>query len=280
LQVEGEKMAKSLGNFVTVHELLETRNFGGNCWLGEILRLNMLRTHYRQPLDWTAKGLEESREILASWEDLVANVDRKTAATTPTERVTSALCDDLNTPEVISLLHDLAKERQNQALYANLVFLGVLPNELEIARGDATEIKKKVRLPEGADEETIRIFTPQIEAELDERSYGVTPSANTTTMSSTTFSIITSSNNMPTFLTSWTKHHPGFLSSRDKVYVRDTIGIETLNEEIAKRLAARELKNFKEADRIRDELAAMGIALKDAKDPNTGELVTTWEVAR
>jgi cysteinyl-tRNA synthetase len=49
---------------------------------------------------------------------------------------------------------------------------------------------------------------------------------------------------------------------------------------IVARNAARKAKNFKEADRIRDELAAMGIELKDAKDPKTGELVTTWEVAR
>ncbi len=49
---------------------------------------------------------------------------------------------------------------------------------------------------------------------------------------------------------------------------------------IAARNAARAAKNFKEADRIRGELEAMGIMLKDAKDPKTGELVTTWEVAR
>ena len=60
LQVEGKKMAKSEGNFVTIHELLQD-------WPGEVLRLNMLRTHYRQPIDWTLKGLEESRKVLDRW---------------------------------------------------------------------------------------------------------------------------------------------------------------------------------------------------------------------
>ncbi|MFL5146110.1 MAG: cysteine--tRNA ligase, partial [Microvirga sp.] len=51
LQVEGEKMSKSLGNFVTIYELLATDTFGGRSWPGEVLRLAMLRTHYRQPID-------------------------------------------------------------------------------------------------------------------------------------------------------------------------------------------------------------------------------------
>ena len=67
LQVEGEKMSKSLGNFVTIHELLCTDKFGGRSWPGEVLRLAMLRTHYRQPIDWTVKALEEAEANLLAW---------------------------------------------------------------------------------------------------------------------------------------------------------------------------------------------------------------------
>ena len=66
LQVEGEKMSKSLGNFVTIRELL-------NDWPGEVLRLNMLKTHYRSPIDWTLKGLEESKRVIDSWYDIVGD---------------------------------------------------------------------------------------------------------------------------------------------------------------------------------------------------------------
>ncbi len=55
LQVEGEKMSKSLGNFFTIRDLLKD-------WPGEVLRFNMLRTHYRQPMDWTVQGLKESAD--------------------------------------------------------------------------------------------------------------------------------------------------------------------------------------------------------------------------
>ena len=60
LQVEGEKMSKSLGNFVTMHELLRTDVFGGRPWPGPVLRFAMLRSHYRQPIDWTVRALEEA----------------------------------------------------------------------------------------------------------------------------------------------------------------------------------------------------------------------------
>ena len=60
LQVEGQKMSKSLGNFVTIREVLEGWN--GHAWPGEAVRFNMLRSHYRQPIDWTFEGLDESHK--------------------------------------------------------------------------------------------------------------------------------------------------------------------------------------------------------------------------
>jgi len=59
-----------------------------------------------------------------------------------------------------------------------------------------------------------------------------------------------------------------------------TVKVDRLKVEdlIAARLAARQAKDYKEGDRIRDELTALGIAIKDAKDPKTGEIVTTWDV--
>ena len=60
LQVEGEKMSKSLGNFVTMRELLAD-------WPGDVIRLAMLGTHYRQPINWTLEKLNEAEKTLASW---------------------------------------------------------------------------------------------------------------------------------------------------------------------------------------------------------------------
>jgi cysteinyl-tRNA synthetase len=104
LQVEGAKMAKSEGNFVTIRDALHQ---GGNDarW-GEVLRLNMLKTHYRQPLDWTKGALSESMITYAILRRAVINADRTKAR--PSPACLSALCDDLNTPAVLVELHRLA----------------------------------------------------------------------------------------------------------------------------------------------------------------------------
>jgi cysteinyl-tRNA synthetase len=94
LQVEGEKMSKSLGNFLTIRDLLRD-------WPGEVLRFNMLRTHYRQPMDWTFQGMKESWTMLERFYGVAEPI----LATTVGPDFIAALCDDLNTPLAIAELH-------------------------------------------------------------------------------------------------------------------------------------------------------------------------------
>src|SRR6201997_4461336 len=109
LQVEGEKMSKSLGNFVTIRELLAD-------WPGEVLRLNMLRTHYRQPIDFTIAGLKESWKTLERWYE----VTEPLVDPAPDRDFFAALEDDLNTPAAIASLH----QADPSALAGGLGFLG------------------------------------------------------------------------------------------------------------------------------------------------------------
>ena len=198
LQVEGRKMAKSEGNFVTIRELLAD-------WPGEVLRLNMLRTHYRQPIDWTVAGVLESQKVLHHWYDIVADMPMPIGVDADDE-VVGSLCDDLNTPSALTRLHALAGEIRSCAsglhqlelknkLKASAGFLGLL----EFTKGKALE------------------------------------------------------------------HHPH----------RRVVDADKVNALIDARNAARKAKSFKEADRIRDELNAMGIELEDHKDGTT-----TWKVKR
>jgi cysteinyl-tRNA synthetase len=196
LQVEGAKMSKSLGNFVTIRELLE--GWEGYGWPGEAVRFNMLRSHYRQPLDWTLSGLDEAHKVLWDWYRDVSEV--RPDKEVPTS-VLEALADDLNTPQVIAELHGLRSRDKLGALLAALQFLGFSGNHKRIGRTVFLSA-------------TIR-STSQMRANL------------------------------------------------------------TVEELLAARNAARKAKDFKESDRIRDELAAMGVVLKDNKDGTT-----TWEVAR
>jgi cysteinyl-tRNA synthetase len=183
LQVEGEKMSKSLGNFVTIREVLAD-------WPGDVARLAMLSSHYRQPINWTLKGLEEAEKALAGFYDAAsAEADPRPAA-----GVLEALLDDLNTPKAIAEMHGLKNASGRKALAGTLAFFGFRAGELAAWRAKNAPAPT---LPE---------------AEIESR--------------------------------------------------------------IAARNAARKAKNFAESDRIRDELATLGIVLKDSKDG------TTWEVAR
>ena len=119
LQVEGEKMSKSLGNFITINEALKQEH-------GDIARFNMLKTHYRQPIDWTRTNITESFNTLAGWERLLRMYGVDAAKVSPAleDSVADALFDDLNTPLMIAALHRLANEKQFEKLGASLKYLG------------------------------------------------------------------------------------------------------------------------------------------------------------
>jgi cysteinyl-tRNA synthetase len=189
LQVEGDKMSKSEGNFVTIRDLLAD-------WPGEVLRLTMLKTHYRSPIDWTLKSVEESAKTLDDWYGVAGEVKSEQ----PSRSVVEQLADDLNTPNTIAVLHGLrngaasGNERDQSQFAASLRLLGFLSES-------AAEWRSRKHQASGVDAERVD-------------------------------------------------------------------GL------IADRTAARARKDFKESDRIRDELAAMGVVLKDSKEG------TTWEIAR
>jgi cysteinyl-tRNA synthetase len=215
LQVEGEKMSKSVGNFITINEVLS--GWSGFTWPGEAVRFNMLRTHYRQPIDWTAASLDESHKTLWKWAKALEEQGTRPAASPgPTEDVLDALGDDLNTPKMMAALHNLHKERRYQALSDNLGFLGISGSINQLGRDAAPDQRLRA--------------TPFI----NENTFGRATVTN----------------------------------------------VPEVKEYIHARLEARRAKNWAEADRIRDELAAMGITLKDRKNPETGEIETEWEIAR
>jgi cysteinyl-tRNA synthetase len=144
VQVEGRKMSKSEGNFITINELLATEKFGGRKWPGDVLRLAMLMTHYREPIDFSIKRLEEAERLLAKWPAAEAGTAE------PCATVMDALRDDLNTVAAVQALHALAQEANaDKALLptfaASAALLGLLPEMAEIDEAVAIEIDRRVK---------------------------------------------------------------------------------------------------------------------------------------
>ena len=271
LQVEGQKMSKSLGNFITINELLRTEKFGGRPWHGGVLRHAMLKTHYRQPIDWTVSTLEESRKELERWADigLLAQDEyafvflRQARKPAFSEKAASILADDLNTPALISYLRECADSATRDdefrlELLKNCHALGLFdPAKVDLYRKNVfgkelgpsrlstlfgTVELMRVHAANGS----IQLLQQESEA-LKERGIEV-------------------------------DYRPQ--SGIIEFSAPKTSDDEAIQEQIKARLAARAEKNWAEADRIRDELAGKGIQLKDGKDPETGAPVTTWEVVR
>jgi cysteinyl-tRNA synthetase len=208
VEVEGKKMSKSEGNFVTIRELLESNKFGGKLWDGPTLRLAMLRTHYRSPIDWTVRALEESKQTILNWANILKRGESSHVSEgPPAASVIGALSDDLNTPLALAEMHKLAEAARKgdvaaaQSLHDSGKWLGVLDKGLRSSSDLAAHGR-------AMGEYTSVEFQSDVKAKLEART------------------------------------------------------------------AARARKDFKESDRIRDQLAAMGVVIKDSKEG------TTWEIAR
>jgi cysteinyl-tRNA synthetase len=165
VQVNGQKMSKSLGNFFTVHELLEEGH------RGEAIRLALLAAHYRQPIDITRDGLKEAKTTLDRMYTALARVDRGVEADAepkPNDHILAALADDLNTPLALSEMHDLVSKLnkaeskdEQRALKSALLGAGQLVGLLEqppaawfqaISAGtlDASQIERQIEARKAA----------------------------------------------------------------------------------------------------------------------------------
>ena len=105
LSIEHEKMSKSIGNVLLVHELIRTIP-------GEVIRLALLSAHYRQPLDWSGETIESARKMLDRLYGAIRGIDVSAGERSATEspgKVLAALKDDLNTPKAMAEIFNLAK---------------------------------------------------------------------------------------------------------------------------------------------------------------------------
>ncbi len=123
LQIEGEKMSKSLGNFFTVHDLIQTG------LSGDIIRMVLLSSHYRQPLDWTAKKVSEVSNIISKWRENCVGIK---PAVGPSESILEALADDLNTPLAIVELHRLLSTNELSLFLSSARFLGFRLDKIKL----------------------------------------------------------------------------------------------------------------------------------------------------
>lgn len=264
LQVEGQKMSKSLGNFITIDKVLSQVP-------GHVARLLMLETHYRQPIDFTGAGLDRARKELLEWTSLLESKEVKIENDFEFDHIfMDAMADDLNTPLALTQLRELfneAKKSGDVQKFANhAAFLGFnnMPASPYFYKDFTVNLRES---------------GPQIDERVREKIIAVRAySANASPQIS---QLIISELKLEGFNV---KLEDGYLHVSNQTGADFEKSItESLREVVEPlinaRIAARTVKNWAESDRLRDELLAIGIVLKDGKDAQ-GHPITTWEVKR
>jgi cysteinyl-tRNA synthetase len=260
LEVEGDKMSKSLGNFVTIRDLLGK-------WPGDVLRLQMLMAHYRSPIDWTEVRAVQANTELEDWSHVLqAYYLWPDDMFPPPTAITRVLAVDLDTPNALTVLRELYS-RAKKGTQEDILEFAASCRLLGFRHLDKPGLFEQGTsgIGEGA---AHLLFENADRVQALRAAYANT--AGPTVISS---------------IKSEIEHTGVKVEVDDKINIElvlgDRSGIEAkVSDLISLRTAARARKDFKESDRIRDELAAMGVVLKDSKNPTTGEPVTTWEKVR
>lgn len=171
LQVEGRKMSKSLGNFITIRDVLkeELPEFAGadtktrESWAGLAARFSMLQTHYREPLNWTHQRLVEASAELDRWYELLREIGFDASIDTGADNtIVEALADDLNTSNAITVLRRFYKNRDARALGEGMALMGLV-NQAFVFDRDNPLFTRKAAISEA-----------EIDARIEERLAAIT----------------------------------------------------------------------------------------------------------
>jgi cysteinyl-tRNA synthetase len=217
VQIDQEKMSKSLGNFFTIREVLEKFD-------AEVLRFFIARAHYRSPLNYSDVHIDDARGALTrlytALTDVVPDAGPLDWSEAHAQRFQAAMNDDFNTPVAVSVLFELASEvnRSKDPVFARQLkqlggLLGLLQRD---PRTFLQQAPGRNASRAGSDE---MVGTNQAMDQTADQASGLTPAG--------------------------------------------------IDERIAARVAAKQAKNYAEADRIRAELLEAGIALEDKPGGST-----------